>query len=66
MATAQRHAVVGGGGRVDEEVAPLDSTGGADLDEAAAAARIVAFAAVAQTALIEMEDGDGEGGQCSC
>jgi hypothetical protein len=45
---------------VQPEVAPLDRAGrsaAADLDQTAGAAGVGAFAAVAETALVEMDDG---------
>jgi hypothetical protein len=50
---------------VDEEIAPLDAIRRADLHQSARSAAIVARLAVAETALVEVDDGARErfGGQ---
>jgi hypothetical protein len=40
------------------EVSPLDSLSGSDLDQATSPTTIFSLATVAQTALIEMDQGD--------
>ena len=55
----QRHPVVGGGRGADVEVPPLDPAVAAPrLDQPAAAARVLALAAVAEAALVEVQDRD--------
>ncbi len=56
VAPAQRHPVVGGGGRVEVEVAPLDAARWVRASiRPPRAARVVALAAVAEAALVEVE-----------
>ena len=56
----ERHPVVGRGGLVQVEVAPLDSATRtrADFDEPGAASRVLSLPTVAQAALVQMQHGD--------
>jgi hypothetical protein len=52
------HPVIGGRGRADVHIPPLNAAAPAPgLDEPAAAARVLALAAVAQAALVEVQHG---------
>ncbi len=47
---------------MEEEIAALDPRRRSDLDQATGAARIVSWLAVAEATLVEMDDGDRQGG----